>query len=236
MSVKICFVEDDPTIREIVAENLRRRGFQVEEFSEAESVQVSPCPYDLFIVDIMLQGDLSGLDLCARIRQFNRDLPVLILSALSDPQDRIEGLRLGADDYLGKPFEMEELLLRVEGMLRRRSWYATRPLKGDVFSWEERQINFGLRTGSSMKSSFQLGQKECMIMKLLIEKEGETVSREEILEKVWGYDVFPSNRTVDNFMVRLRKYFEADPAKPRYLQSVRGTGYRFTSKNEETTE
>lgn len=232
MSAKICLVEDDPTIREIVAENLRRKGFHVQESADAESVPVNPCPYDLFIVDIMLQGDLSGLDLCSRIRQFNRDLPVLILSALADPQDRIEGLRLGADDYLGKPFEMEELLLRVEGMLRRRYWYATKPFKDDIFNWEERQINFELRTGTTRNLTFSLGQKECMIMKLLIEKEGETVSREEILEKVWGYDVFPSNRTVDNFMVRLRKYFEDDPSKPRYLQSVRGTGYRFTSKDE----
>jgi DNA-binding response OmpR family regulator len=233
MKARICLVEDDPTIQELVKEKLERCGFQVEAFDEAEKVSRPFSRYDLCIVDVMLQGESTGLDLCEEIKNKQPELPVLILSALADPQDRIEGLRSGADDYLGKPFEMEELLLRVEGMLRRRQWYAAKPTRGNVFSWDEYEIDFSNRFGRNARDQFSLGQKECMIMKLLIEREGETVSRDEILEKVWGYQVFPSNRTVDNFMVRLRKYFERNPAEPRYLQSVRGMGYRFTSKNEE---
>jgi two-component system alkaline phosphatase synthesis response regulator PhoP len=231
MKARICLVEDDPTIQEIVSEKLCNCGYEVAVFSDAESVLMQPLSYDLLIVDIMLQGDFSGLDLCSKLRDGNRELPILILSALSGPQDRIEGLRMGADDYLGKPFEMEELLLRVEGMLRRRQWYLSKSVRGDIFQWDDCEVNFLASTGKKSAASFGLGQKECMIMKLLIEREGQTVSREEILEKVWGYDVFPSNRTVDNFMVRLRKCFEEDPTRPNYLQSVRGTGYRFVSES-----
>jgi two-component system alkaline phosphatase synthesis response regulator PhoP len=229
---RICLVEDDPTIRELVGEKLVKRGYEVNSFSEAEAVGGDISDYDLFVLDVMLEGEQSGLELCGSIRKQNADVPILILSALAEPQDRIEGLRLGADDYLGKPFEMEELLLRVEGMLKRRHWYSAKPKRGSLFQWDGREVDFNRQTGRNQSQTFALGQKECMIMKLLIEKEGETVSREEILEKVWGYHVFPSNRTVDNFMVRLRKYFENDPSEPKYLQSVRGTGYRFVGSIE----
>lgn len=230
---RICLVEDDPTIRELVGEKLVKRGYEVESFSEAEAVVENTSDYDLFVLDVMLEGEQSGLELCARIRQENSEVPILILSALAEPQNRIDGLRLGADDYLGKPFEMEELLLRVEGMLKRRQWYSAKPKRGSLFQWDGREVDFSRYTGKNQSQTFVLGQKECMIMKLLIEREGETVSREEILEKVWGYHVFPSNRTVDNFMVRLRKHFENDPSEPKYLQSVRGTGYRFVGSSEE---
>lgn len=233
MSARICLVEDDPTIRELVGEKLLGKGYQLESFSEAEAISRGFTDYDLFVLDVMLQGEQSGLELCEEIRKHNSEVPVLILSALSEPQDRIEGLRLGADDYLGKPFEMEELLLRVEGMLKRRQWYAMRPAKGSIFKWEAGEVDFSSRTVKTSTEKIQLSQKENMILKLLIEREGKTVSRDEILEKVWGYHLFPTNRTVDNFMVRLRKIFESNPAQPRYFLSVRGEGYRFTSKREE---
>jgi len=233
MRPRICLLEDDPTIRELVAEKLVQNGYEVDSFSDAESLSSENIVHDLYILDVMLEGEKSGLQICDEIRKRKPEVPILILSALSEPQDRIEGLKSGADDYLGKPFEMEELLLRVSGMIKRQQWYSLKPQKGDLFAWDEREINFQKLTARNHKAVFQLGQKECMIMKLLIDKEGETVSREEILEKVWGYHVFPSNRTVDNFMVRLRKYFETDPSQPRYLQSVRGTGYRFDSSSEE---
>lgn len=232
MRAHICLVEDDSTIQELVKEKLQRKGFLVDAFDEAEALNRPFLPHDLYILDVMLQGDSSGLDLCDEIRKQHPEVPILILSALAEPQDRIEGLRLGADDYLGKPFEMEELILRVEGMLKRRQWYSLKPARGAVFRWDLCEIDFSNRFGKKAGEKFVLGQKECMIMKLLIENEGQTVSRDEILEKVWGYQVFPSNRTVDNFMVRLRKCFESDPAKPRYLHSVRGTGYRFISQSE----
>lgn len=234
MNSRICLVEDDPTIRELVGEKLARNGYQVDSFSEAEKAEKNIPDYDLFILDVMLGGEQSGLELCEEIRKFNPEVPILILSALSEPQDRIEGLRLGADDYLSKPFEMEELLLRVSGMLKRRQWYASRPRKGNVFKWDAGEVDFSSRIVRTSKEKVQLSQKESMILKLLIEKEGETVSRDEILEKVWGYHLFPTNRTVDNFMVRLRKIFESDPSEPEYFHSVRGEGYRFTSVRGET--
>lgn len=229
MSSRICLVEDDPTIREILGKKLSQASYEVESFSAAEALGGQFSHFDLFILDVLLEGEKSGLDLCEEIRKASPEVPILILSALSEPQNRIEGLRLGADDYLGKPFEMEELLLRVSGMLKRRQWYATRPARGNVFRWPAGEVDFSKRIAQTARERVVLSQKECMILKLLIEKEGETVHRDEILDKVWGYQLYPSNRTVDNFMVRIRKIFETDPSRPKYFHSVRGEGYRFTS-------
>lgn len=227
---RICWVEDDPTIRELVAEKLLRRGYSVDSFESADRlVERGELTWDLYIVDIMLRGNASGLDLCRAVRERSPVAPVLVLSALSEPTDRIEGLKAGADDYLTKPFEMEELLLRVSGMLRRRSWYGKLPADRDEYSWEENRIHFLRFEGARRGESFPLTQKECMLMKLLIEREGQVVSRDEILDRVWGYDVYPSSRTVDNFILRLRKAFEETPGSPQYIHSVRGTGYKFTS-------
>jgi len=232
MTARICFVEDDPTIRELVSEKLERSLYQVESFSKAEDLPTDLSSYDLFILDVLLEGDLTGLQACERIRIAFPEVPILILSALSATSDRIEGLRLGADDYLGKPFDMEELLLRVRGMLKRREYYQLKPKLGEVFQWEAGEIDFVKRKVKTKKETLYLSHKESMILKLLIDNEGSVVSREEILDKVWGYHLFPSNRTVDNFMVRIRKIFEEDPAKPRYFESVWGEGYRFLRKRE----
>lgn len=232
MKARICFVEDDPTIQELVSEKLKKNHYQVDCFSQAEELPSSLSQYDLFILDVLLQGDLTGLQICEQIRKSFPEVPILILSALSETQDRIEGLRLGADDYLGKPFEMEELLLRVHGMLKRREYYNSRSKRGDVFRWDGGEIDFEKRRVTTKKETLYLSQKECMILKLLIENEGKVVTREEILEKVWGYHLFPSNRTVDNFMVRIRKIFEENPSEPRYFESVWGEGYRFLGKRE----
>lgn len=229
MSAKLILVEDDPTIRELVAEKLRTRGFAVDAFDSAASLMTGEVTADLFIVDVMLKGSQSGLDLCRSLRSRAPTLPILILSALSDASDRIEGLKSGADDYMGKPFEMDELLLRIEGMLKRSSWYERFPRDSSVFQWAENAINFQTLQGRHGKSTFVLGQREGMILKLLVEKEGEVVSRDEILDQVWGYAVFPSARTVDNFILKLRKAFEDEPGTPKYIHSVRGQGYKFTS-------
>ncbi len=228
---KIAIVEDEPTIRELVGERLRLEGFDVAEFDSPPSFEKARADwpnFDLFIVDIMFHGDRAGLALCASLRVVSPTLPVLILSALSEPLDRIEGLKAGADDYLTKPFEMEELLLRIRGMLKRKSWYAELPSQGSVFSWGNCSIDFVGLEGRRGKDRFALTQKETMLMKLLIQREGQVVERSEILDKVWGYDVFPSSRTVDNFIVRLRKYFEETPSTPKHIHSVRGMGYKFT--------
>ncbi len=229
MSDRVCFVEDDPTISEFVSARLRKSGYDVEWFESAAPVIDAPADrYDLFILDWMLPGGLSGLQLCEAIRRHSPTVPVLILSALSDPSHRVEGLKVGADDYLTKPFEMEELVLRVNGMLKRRSWYRSLPHQGSVFEWDGNLVDFERLEGRSGEEKFQLTQKECMLMKLLVENEGQVVSRDMILDRVWGYHLFPSTRTVDNFVLRLRKYFEKEPGSPRYILSVRGLGYRFT--------
>lgn len=228
---RLCLVEDDPTIRELIAQKLARVNYSVQTFPEAAPLLQdgqSLSNTDLFIVDLMLPGEINGFELCQQIRERSPWVPVLILSALSEPQNRIDGLKAGADDYLTKPFEMEELMLRVQGMLRRRTWYQTAPTSGNEFSWGSNRVHFQRLEGSRDGKLFSLSPKECMLLKLLIERSGEVVSRDEILDKVWGYHVFPSTRTVDNFIVRLRKCFEKDPANPVHIQSVRGYGYRFT--------
>jgi two-component system, OmpR family, alkaline phosphatase synthesis response regulator PhoP len=233
MSGKLCLVEDDPTISQLVSEKLRSRGYEVELYDGAEPLLQKEDALglrDLYILDILLKGDVSGLEVCRHLRKLSPTLPILILSALTEPSDRIEGLKCGADDYLPKPFEMEELLLRVDGMLKRRSWYGRLPEDQSIYVWDENSINFLELEGRRGYESFEMSQKECMLMKLLIERENAVVSRDEILDKVWGYNVFPSHRTVDNFIMRLRKYFEKEPRKPKFIHSVRGLGYKFTSK------
>ena len=229
MNDRICLVEDDATIRELVAERLRARGFDVEAFETAAPAMPGAELYDLYIVDILLPGDLSGLDLCQALRNVSPTVPVLVLSALSDPTARIEGLKAGADDYLTKPFEMEELILRVTGMLKRRSWYGRLPERGSLYRWQGRSVDFASLEGRKGNEVFHMTQKECMLLKLLIEREGEVVSRDEILDRVWGYNIYPSTRTVDNFILRLRRYFEDSPKSPKYIHSVRGLGYKFTA-------
>ncbi len=235
MSERLCLVEDDPTINHLVAEKLKAQGYSVDVYSDADTLLNSKShpSWDLYILDVMLPGEASGLDLCQNLREKNSSVPILMLSALSEPTDRIEGLRVGADDYLGKPFEMEELLLRVRGMLKRRSWYGRLPQDNSIFEWEDNAIDFVKFEGRKGDQHFPLSQKECMLMKLLIERENEVVSRDEILDKVWGYDVFPSSRTVDNFILRLRRLFELSSNETKYIHSVRGTGYKFTSRGKE---
>ncbi len=225
---RICLIEDDPTIREFVSGKLRSLDHEVEEFASAESVPERH--WDLYVVDVMLSGEETGLDFCKRIRTQMPTVPVLILSALSEPPQRVEGLRAGADDYLGKPFEMDELVLRVEGMLKRSKWYDRMPSNHTLFEWEDRGVDFARFEAKVKDQTIPLSQKEAMLMKLLVEKEGEVVSRDEILDKVWGYNAFPSTRTVDNFIVKLRKVFEEDTIAPKYIHSIRGMGYKFTSR------
>ena len=234
MHERLCLVEDDPTIRELVGAKLQKKGYEVDTFDAAELVvhkaSVEAQSWDLYILDILLSGPTSGLELCHFLRERSPTVPILMLSALSEPTDRVEGLRSGADDYLSKPFEMEELCLRVDGMLKRRSWYGRLPQEQSVYAWADNSVDFLSLEGRHGTSEFLMSQKEGMLMKLLIENENRVVSRDEILNQIWGYNVFPSARTVDNFILRLRKYFEPLPKEPKYIHSVRGLGYKFTSR------
>lgn len=224
----LALVEDDSTIRELLGKKLRERGFEVGSFSDAESALGDPALRDLYIVDVMLPGAIDGLEFCERLRWKNSNVPILFLSALSSPRDRIEGLRRGADDYLAKPFEMEELLLRVERLLERVRVLSSDQTPNLLYRWEDCSIDFERHEGTRGDLRFNLSAKESRLMRLLIEREGRVVTREEILNRVWGRHLFPSTRTVDNFVLRLRRLFEADPAMPKHLHSVRGMGYKFT--------
>jgi two-component system alkaline phosphatase synthesis response regulator PhoP len=155
-------------------------------------------------------------------------VPILFLTARSTDADRLLGLKVGADDYLAKPFLLEELILRIHGIFRRQEWYRSSPDEREVYRFGANEVNFLTFEATSQGRTVSLTEKECMLMKLLVERRNQVVSREEILERVWGYRFSTSSRTIDNFIVRLRRYFEDDPKSPRYIQSVRGVGYRLT--------
>jgi two-component system, OmpR family, alkaline phosphatase synthesis response regulator PhoP len=224
----IGFIEDDHTIRRHVAKRLGSLGYLVSCFESADAawIEFENNPSSLYIVDRMVPGKLSGIDFCAKVRAQSLDMPILILSALSEASNRIEGLRAGADDYLTKPFEMEELCLRVEALLKRAG--RTEPSAPGRFSWDGKTVDFERLELQAEGAIHPLAPKECQLLKLLIEREGRVVTRDEILDSLWGYQLFPSSRTVDNFIVRLRRLLEKDPSHPKYIQSVRGMGYKFT--------
>jgi two-component system, OmpR family, alkaline phosphatase synthesis response regulator PhoP len=171
--------------------------------------------------------EMSGFDVCEAIRRENARLPVLFLTAKGSSEDRVQGLRLGADDYLAKPFNLEELLLRVQ-ILIRRSLPAEAAIP-ETYTFDGNEVNFvtyEIKTAQGEKT--EMGKKEIGLLKLLISRKGEVVSREEILDKVWGKDVYPSSRTIDNYILAFRKHFELNQKEPRHFHSIRGVGYKFT--------
>jgi two-component system alkaline phosphatase synthesis response regulator PhoP len=155
----------------------------------------------------------------------NTEVPVIFLTAKDTSQDRIAGLKKGADDYLTKPFTLEELLLRIQNLLKR----SIRQVHDDaeIFRFGRNKVNFATFEATGNQGDFHLTKKEAMLLKLMVERKNEVVSRNQILQFVWGYDVFPATRTIDNFILSFRKYFEDDPANPRYFLSIRGVGYKF---------
>src|SRR5262245_22500898 len=223
---RILVVEDEAHLAEGIAVNLELSGYEVkvERRGDQALTTATAAPPDLILLDVMLPG-LDGFEVCRRLRASGVRTPVLFLTARSEDDDRIRGLELGADDYLGKPFNLRELLLRVQAILRRSrpSPDAPRELRfGDC------SLNFATFEARRGQAVTTLSQKECEIMRLLLERQGQVVSRNDILNRVWGIDTYPTHRTVDNFIVRLRRLFEPDPAAPRYIHTLRGVGYKFT--------
>jgi two-component system alkaline phosphatase synthesis response regulator PhoP len=172
--------------------------------------------------------ELDGFDVCQTIRLKNVETPILMLSARSGSADRVAGLKRGADDYLTKPFNLEELLLRVEKLIEKNRKLLDKTSVGEQFNFGKNQIDFKAQTATNAKGELiSLSKKEIMLLKLMIEYRNEVVSREKILQSVWGYQVFPTTRTIDNFILNFRKYFEEDPREPQHFHSVRGVGYKF---------
>ena len=183
--------------------------------------------FDLVLLDIMMPK-LDGLEVCQRLRATGSRVPILFLTAKAADADRLLGLKVGADDYIAKPFLLEELILRIHGIFRRQEWYGSSPDEQETFSFGDNEVNFLTYEAKTGDRVVSLTEKECMLMKLLVERRNQVVSREEILERVWGSRFSTSSRTIDNFIVRLRRYFESDPKDPQFIHSVRGVGYRFT--------
>ncbi|HXP51734.1 MAG TPA: response regulator transcription factor [Bacteroidia bacterium] len=225
----ILLIEDEKNLLSVIKLNLEMEGYAVTAFDNGETAwqKFRGSQYSLIVLDVMLPG-MDGFELCANIRKVDKHVPILFLTARGDAEDRIKGLRLGADDYLPKPFHLEELLLRVKGLLKRTS--SSAPSQGsEVFSFAGNKIDFlsyEIITTDGIKH--QISKREIELLKLLIDHKNEVVPRDTILEKVWGYETVPSTRTVDNYIVSFRKYFEDDPKNPKHFHSIRGVGYKFT--------
>lgn len=233
---RILIVEDDPHLAAGVVENLQAEGYRVTLVTDGQQaldwLKAESC--DLIVLDVMLPR-VDGFTVCRTLRGAGDSTPVLFLTARGDPADRVRGLEAGGDDYLAKPFHLRELLLRVRAILRRWDWYRNASSTHDtaVLRFGGNEVDFRAFRARSWNGVVQeLTEKEAMILKVLAEHPGEIVSREDLLERVWGYDVFPSTRTVDNFILRLRKRFERDPANPRHFLTVWGVGYRFLIEGE----
>jgi len=233
MTSRILIVEDEKHLAEALAHNLKFEGYETVVVGDGETAleRLAGEDFDLVVLDIMLPG-ISGLDVCERLREAGNRVPVLFLTARTTDADRIEGLRHGGDDYMTKPFLLEELALRIKGILRRQEWYQTPAAERGIFKFGANEVNFRTFKAKGPRGEVELTEKECMLMKLLVERQGQVVARELILERVWGYRYGSSSRTIDNFIVRLRRYFEPDPRRPKYIHSVRGVGYRFTPEGE----
>ena len=229
----ILLVEDEENLHEALKLNLELEGYEVSSaYDGAEALRVLEQEhFELIILDIMLP-EMDGITVAENIRIRNLDIPILMLSARNSSADRVLGLKKGADDYLTKPFNLEELLLRVSKLIEKNQKLQDRTLLNDQYQFGSNQIDFKAQQAIGIDGKpIELSKKETMLLKLLIENKNEVVTRERILNIVWGYQVYPTTRTIDNFILGFRKYFEMDSRNPRYFQSVRGVGYKFTDEN-----
>jgi len=225
----ILLVEDEENLHEALKLNLELEGYEVTSaYNGAAALKAVESEYfDLIIMDVMLP-ELDGINVTETIRLNHIDVPILILSAKNTSADRVLGLKKGADDYLTKPFNLEELILRVQKLIEKNKRLQDKTSIGDTYTFGNNTIDFKAqeaRTRSGQK--IQLSKKESMLLKLLIENKNEVVPREKILQVVWGYNVYPTTRTIDNFILSFRKYFEEDSRNPKYFHSVRGVGYKY---------
>jgi two-component system, OmpR family, alkaline phosphatase synthesis response regulator PhoP len=226
----ILLAEDEENLHEALKLNLELEGYEVTSaYTGSNTLQkVQQEYFDLLILDVMLP-DIDGISITETIRVQNNDVPILILSAKNSGADRVLGLKKGADDYLTKPFNLEELLLRVQKLIRKNKKITEKDSVGDTYQFGSNTIDFRAQEAVNKNGErIQLSKKEAMLLKLLIENKNDVVPREKILQTVWGYNVYPTTRTIDNFILNFRKYFETDSRNPRYFHSVRGVGYKYT--------
>lgn len=229
---RILIVEDEAHLAAGIRFNLEAEGYEAEveaDGARARSrlVVSDPVPFDLVILDVMLPG-VDGFAVADAMRQAGNFTPVLMLTAKSLAEDVVHGLEAGADDYLAKPFDLAVLLARVRGLLRRRDW--ARGDTGNLVTARvgEAEVDFRKFEVRARGETFRLTLLEAMLLKLLVQNAGKVVGKGEILQKVWNLSPDTETRAVDNFVVRLRRYLEADPRAPKHLQTVRGAGYRLS--------
>lgn len=225
----ILLAEDEEHLQEALKLNLELEGYEVTTVGDGLAVlkELESQHFDLVIMDIMMP-ELDGISTTQAIRLTNRELPILILSAKNASADRVSGLKTGADDYLTKPFNLEELLLRVEKLIRRNQQNQDKRSPADIYVFGNNKIDFKAQKAINFRGeAIDLSKKEMMLLQLLTEHANQVVTREKILRVVWGYQVYPTTRTIDNFILSFRKYFEPDTRHPIYFHSIRGTGYRF---------
>lgn len=226
----ILLADDEENLHETLKLNLELEGYSVTSaYNGTQALKAIQNEYfDLIIMDIMMP-EVDGISVTESIRVKNIDVPILILSAKNTGADRVLGLRKGADDYLTKPFNLEELLLRVEKLIQKNKKLLDKETVGDIYEFSNNKINFKAQEAITWSGKHvELSKKEAMLLKLLIENKNDVVTREKILQVVWGYNVYPTTRTIDNFILNFRKYFEADSRNPKHFHSVRGVGYKYT--------
>lgn len=222
-------VEDEENMHEALKLNLEMEGYTVTSaYTGTEGLKAVQNEYfDIIIMDIMLP-EIDGITVTENIRLQHNDVPVLILSARNTGSDRVLGLKKGADDYLTKPFNLEELLLRVEKLVQKNKKLQDKETVGDIYNFGKSRVDFNAQQAVTWNGSeVELSKKEAMLLKLLIENKNKVVTREKILQMVWGYNVYPTTRTIDNFILNFRKYFEEDSRNPKHFHSVRGVGYKY---------
>lgn len=223
--MRLLIIEDEVPMRTALLETLAAEGYRVKAAADGVTGLETACtePFDLILLDVMMPG-LDGHAVCRELRKRGRDMPVLMLTAKGRIDDRVDGLDSGADDYLVKPFSLRELLARIRALLRRFERGQSVP---ELLSIGRATIDFRQHTLERDGTTHPLSEKESGILRLLAAHAGETVTRERFLDVVWGYNSFPSTRTVDNFIAGLRAKLEPDPAQPVHLITCRGAGYRL---------
>lgn len=223
---RILVVEDDPAIVRGLLDNLQKEHYVVE--SESDGVKglekAAKFQWDLIVLDVMLPR-MNGLDICSALRKQGSSVPILMLTGKGEETDKVVGLELGADDYVTKPFSIRELLARVKALLRRQSG-----LKAQLEETQIGEIHVDFKKQEMVrgKKKIEMSAREFELLKYFVEREGQVISRETILNEVWGYESLPTTRTVDNYILSLRKKIEPDPSKPSHLLTVHTIGYKFT--------
>lgn len=232
--INILLVEDEESLGKGLKFNLIEENYQVDWVKDGKKAldQLGSGKYDLIILDIMLPY-FDGFEVARRIREKRPTLPILMLTARTNLKDKVKGLEIGADDYITKPFQLEELLARIKNTLKRKKSYQAYDEEQNIYEFDDNRINFANFTAQAGEKNIKLTKKEAKLLKYLIDNKGQAISRDELLDNIWNIDQEVYTRTVDNFISRLRKYFEEDTKNPSYLKSVRGVGYMFTDETDE---